>query len=314
MEYFVAVAEELHFGRAARRLHMSQPPLSTQIQRLEQEVGVRLLRRTKRSVELTAAGEVFLGEARATLRQAARAGERARAAARGELGRLDLGVVDAALYGVAPELIRRFTERCPQVELTVSERRGDEQLALIEEGRLHAGILHPPAHRPEVAVMELHTEPYVLALPEGHPLAAREGVTLAEACAQPLIQAPRSVNPEGYDSVIAACRERGLRPRIAREASPKQTIIALVAAGLGASVVPAALRRHPYPGVVYRPIEDAGFVLTTALAWRRRDPEPTVTALAEVARSLRAEWSRAEWSRAEWSRAERDGGERDRVE
>ncbi|GAA5063745.1 LysR family transcriptional regulator [Thermocatellispora tengchongensis] len=287
MEYFIAVAEELHFGRAAQRLHMSQPPLSTQIQRLEQEVGARLLRRTKRSVELTAAGEVFLQEARATVRQAARAAERARAAARGELGRLDLGVIDAALYGVAPQIIRRFTERYPGVELTVSERRGDEQVALIAAGKLHAGFVHPPVRQPAVAVEVLHTEPFVLAMPESHPLAARERVSLAQVCAHPLIQAPRSVNPEGHDSMIAICRERGLRPNIAREASPKQTIIALVAAGLGASVVPAVLARHPHPGVVYRPIEDGGFGISTALAWRRQNPEPTVLALLDVARELR---------------------------
>jgi DNA-binding transcriptional LysR family regulator len=287
MEYFVAVAEELHFGRAARRLHMSQPPLSTQIQRLEQEIGVRLLRRTKRSVELTAAGKVFLDEARATLRQAARAAGRARAADRGEVGRLDLGVIDAALYGVAPEVIRRFSERYPEVELTVSERRGDEQLALIAAGRLHAGFVHPSPGHPELVVEALHTEPFVLAMPETHPLAAREHVSLAEVCAQPLIQAPRSVNPEGYDRMIGICRERGLRPNIAREASPKQTIIALVAAGLGVSVVPAALRRHPYPGVVYRPVEDAGLTITTALAWRRQNPDPTVLAFLDVARELR---------------------------
>ncbi|WP_344896040.1 LysR substrate-binding domain-containing protein [Nonomuraea antimicrobica] len=269
MEYFVAVAEELHFGRAATRLHISQPPLSMQIQRLEEEVGVELLRRTKRSVQLTAAGKVFLEEARATLRQARRATDLARRAARGDLGRLSIGVIDSALYGLVPPMVRRFTERYPDVEITVTERRIHEQLDLVARGALDLGFVHPPVERPELEAEAVHHEPFVLAVPEGHPLAGAQDVSLAQACAQPLIQPPRELNPVGHDSLLAICHQHGVYPNIVREASPKQTIIALVAAGLGASVLPEAVRHSGYPGVVYRPIEDGRFGITTSVVWAR---------------------------------------------
>ncbi|MEU6717527.1 LysR substrate-binding domain-containing protein [Nonomuraea sp. NPDC046802] len=282
MEYFVAVAEELHFGRAAARLHISQPPLSMQIQRLEQEVGVELLRRTKRSVQLTAAGKVFLEEARATLRQAGRAAELARRAAKGDIGRLAIGVIDAALYGLVPPLVRRFTERHPDVDVTVTERRIHEQIDLVARGELDVGFVHPPVEHPDLAVEAVRHEPFVLAVPEDHPLAAAEDVTLAQACAQPLIQPPRELNPIGHDSLLALCHQHGAHPTIAREASPKQTIIALVAAGLGASVLPEAVRNSGYPGVVYRPIEGGRFGITTSLIWSRRHLEPSARLFVDL--------------------------------
>ncbi|AZM47716.1 LysR family transcriptional regulator [Streptomyces sp. WAC 06738] len=287
MEYFVAVAEELSFTGAARRLHMSQPPLSMQIQQLEREIGVPLLDRSRRRVALTAAGEVFLEEARATLRQVARAAELARDAARGEAGRLDVGVVDAALYSLVPPIVRRFTELYPRVELSVSARRMDEQIELVSAGGLDVGFVHPPVAHAELAVEAAYTEPCVLVAPEDHPLAGSGPVPLAEIVAYPLIGPPRSVNPSAHDSVFAYCHERGLYPEIVREASPKQAIVALVAAGLGVSLLPAALMNHPHPGVVYRPVDDDGFGITTSLLWRRDDARPATLAFLEVARELR---------------------------
>ncbi|SDD50287.1 LysR family transcriptional regulator [Actinokineospora iranica] len=286
MEYFVAVAEELHFGRAARRLRISQPPLSTQIQRLEDELGVLLLERTKRSVALTAAGAVFLDEARDTLRRVGQAAERARRAARGDLGKIAIGVIESALYSVAPPVIRHFCARFPEVEISVTESRISTQLADLAEGKLDVGFVHPQAPHPELAEEPLLTEPLLAVVPDSHPLAARRELSLADLCAQPLIMIPREVNPPLHDQFIARCHRLALAPAISREAWPKQTVVALVAAGLGLSVLPACMKRLGHPEVVYRPITDSGIDVTTSLVWRKADTAPTTSAFLDSAREV----------------------------
>ncbi|MFW6723435.1 LysR family transcriptional regulator, partial [Streptomyces sp. MAR4 CNY-716] len=185
MRYFIAVAEELHFGRAATRLHMAQPPLSRQIRQLEASVGTRLLDRSRRGVTLTTAGRVFLEEARATVRQADRAVERARRAARGETGRLAVGFIDAAIYSVVPPVVRRFSQEYPAVELSVTELRIPDQIREVGEGRLHAGFVHPPVSDPRLAVESMFTEPLTVALPTGHRLAGLAAVDLADLAGTP---------------------------------------------------------------------------------------------------------------------------------
>ncbi|WP_158884958.1 LysR family transcriptional regulator [Amycolatopsis anabasis] len=286
MEYFIAVAEELHFGRAARRLRISQPPLSMQIQRLEAELGVQLLERTKRNVALTAAGAVFLDEARETLRRVSRATERARRAARGDLGKLAIGVIESALYSVVPPVIRHFCTRFPEVEISVTESRIATQLRDLAEAKLDVGFVHPPLRHPELAEETLFTEPLLAVIPDSHPLAAQREVSLAQLCAQPLIMIPREINPPLHDRFIARCHQLALEPVISREAWPKQTVVALVAAGLGLSALPACMQRLGHPGVVYRPLTDSQIDVTTSLVWRKTDTAPTTLAFLDSAREV----------------------------
>lgn len=286
MRYFIAVAEELHFGRAAARLHMAQPPLSRQIRRLEEAVGARLLDRGRRGVALTAAGRVFLGEARATVRQADRAVELTRRAARGERGRLAVGFIDAAIYSVVPPVVRRFAQVYPDVELNVTELRIPDQIREVAEGRLHAGFVHPPVADPRLAVESVFTESLAVALPAGHRLAGRARVDLADLDGTPLVQFPREINPPLFDDVIALCRAAGFTPPALREASPKQTIIGLVAAGLGASLLPASLANLRRDGVVYRPLAGPGLTVDTSVIWRRTDRDPALHAFLRVVREV----------------------------
>lgn len=284
MQSFVAVAEELHFGRAAARLHISQPPLTKQIQQLEQAMGVRLLERTKRKVELTAAGLVFLDEARNVLRQTEQAVELARRADRGETGHLAVGFIDAAIYSVVPSVVQRFAERHPEVELSLTELRIPNQVRAVAERRLDVGFVHPPINHEAVQVESILVEPLIVALPQTHRLASEGEVVLAELASEALIQFPRSINPSLYDEIVGLCRSSGFSPRIVREATPKQTIIGLVSVGLGVSLLPACLQNLRRTGVVYLPIRGRTLSIETSIIYRREQPSPVLKAFLDVVR------------------------------
>jgi DNA-binding transcriptional LysR family regulator len=288
-ESFVAVAEELHFGRAAERLNISQPPLSKQIQQLEARMGVKLLDRSNRRVELTEAGCVFLEEARAVLRRSGQAVELARRAERGETGRIAVGFIDAAAYSMVPEVVKRFLDLYPEVELSLVERRIPDQVRAVVERRLDVGFIHPPVAHPALAVESVLVEPLIVALPAGHRLAATAEVALSELAGEPLIQFPRTINPPLYDEVVALCRASGFEPRIVREASPKQTIIALVSVGLGVSLLPACMEKLKRGGVAYRPIRGANLAIDTSVIYRRSDASPVLKAFLEVVREAAVE-------------------------
>ncbi|PKA45071.1 LysR family transcriptional regulator (plasmid) [Rhizobium sullae] len=284
MQSFVAVAEELHFGRAAARLHISQPPLTKQIQQLEQFMGVRLLERTKRKVELTPAGRVFLDEARAVLHQTEQAVELARKADRGETGHLAVGFIDAAIYSVVPSVVRRFTERYPEVELSLTDLRIPNQVRAVVERQLDIGFIHPPVVHKALKVESILVEPLIVALPETHRLASEAEVPLADLASEALIQFPRSINPSLYDEIIGLCRSSGFSPRIVREATPKQTIIGLVSVGLGVSLLPACLQNLRRSGVVYRPIQGRSLSIDTSIIYRREQPSSVLKAFLEIVR------------------------------
>lgn len=284
MQSFVAVAEELHFGRAAVRLHISQPPLTKQIQQLEQAMGVRLLERTKRKVELTVAGRVFLDEARAVLHQTGQAVELARKAGRGETGHLSVGFIDAAIYSVVPTIVRQFTERYPEVELSLTDLRIPNQVKLVAERQLDIGFVHPPIVHKALRVESILVEPLIVALPETHRLAAETEIALADLAPEALIQFPRSINPSLYDEIVGLCRSSGFSPRIVREATPKQTIIGLVSVGLGVSLLPACLENLRRSGVVYRPIRGRNLSIDTSIIYRREQPSPVLKVFLDIVR------------------------------
>lgn len=271
MRQFVAVAEELHFGRAAARLHIAQPPLSQSIKRLEEQLQCQLLARTNRKVELTPAGHVFLEEARRTLGQAEEAVRLARRAASDELAELRLTFVSAALFELLPAALRAYRERRPHVQIHLDERPTEAQLADLASGRVDLGILHPPVKALEgVEVRTVAVDPLVVALPRGSALARAKQLSLSQLAGKPLVLFPHIQGPALHRRIVQACRRAGFVPDIAQEARQMHTILSLVAGGLGLSLVPRSAQSMGVAGVVYRPLSDApeDLVWELAIAWR----------------------------------------------
>ena len=257
---FVAVAEELHFGRAALRLHMTQPPLTQAIAQMERALGVMLFDRTRRRVALTPAGEALLPDVRDFLERAQALPVRARAAAAGEVGRVRLAFVSTIGFERLPEWVRDFRVLCPQVALELVEATGDVQRALFARGELDAGlVLHSPgAAPPELARLAVGEEPLVLALPERHPLAQAPRLAWAEVLAEPLVIFPRRILPSLHDAIFALYHAAGRVPVVAQEAIQMQTIVNLVWGGLGVAWVPESVTQFRREGVVYRAADAFG--------------------------------------------------------
>jgi DNA-binding transcriptional LysR family regulator len=251
---FVAVAEELHFGRAAARLHMTQPPVTQAIAQLEKTLGVMLFDRTRRRVALTPAGEALLPEVRELLARAQALPSRARAAAAGEVGRVRLAFVSTIGFERLPAWVREFRIQCPDVALELVEATGDVQLEAFARGEIDAGLmLHSPGFAPPgLERLAVSQEPLVLALPAKHPLARVDKVPLADALAEPLVIFPRRIVPSLHDAIFGLYHAAGLVPELAQEAIQMQTIVSLVWGGLGVAWVPASVTQFRREGVVYR--------------------------------------------------------------
>jgi DNA-binding transcriptional LysR family regulator len=279
---FVALAEELHFGRAAARLHMTQPPLTQAIAGLETALGVRLFDRTRRSVQISPAGAALLPDVRELLARAQALPELARAAAAGELGRLRLAFVSTVGFELLPRWVRAFREQWPQVALELIEATGDVQLELLVRGEVDAGfVLHSPGFSaPGLAQALIASEPLVVALPESHPLVAEERPALKSLLTEPLVIFPRRILPSLFDAIFALYNAAGRTPQVAQEAIQMQTIVNLVSAGLGMAWVPQSVRQFQRPGVVYRsvgwPRGRAVPACETSLVWRADAVSPAL--------------------------------------
>lgn len=278
---FAVLAETLHFGRAAERLHMTQPPLTLAIQQLERRLGTPLFERSKRSVALTPAGAALLEPARALLRQAAALPALARGAARGVQGRLRLAFVSTVGYGPLPGWLRGFRAAWPGIEVELREATGDVQLEAFRRGELDAGfVLHAPGHAPALPGLSIGVEPMVLALPEAAPRRWRADELLRE----PLVIFPRAIAPSLYDAVLAFYHRHRATPAIAQEAIQMQTIVNLVSAGLGIALVPRSMTLLQRPGIAYRPLPAAlaegAPSCETRLVWRA-DAPPSVQRFVE---------------------------------
>ena len=289
VRYFVVVAEELHFGRAARRTRVAQPALSKQVRSLESELGVELLDRGRRQVGLTDAGRAFLEEAYAILDRVGQAERTAVRAARGEIGRLAVGFTGMTLYGIFPEAVRAFGARFPGVDLAVQERCTRTLSEGLLSGDLQVGLLHPPVaeHAADaLAVDVVRAEPLIAALPEGHPLSGREEISVADLADDAFVAFPRDEGPEQYDETVAFCRRAGFSPRVANETASPQTVIGLVAAGVGVSLVWESMGNLKRPGVVYSRLAEPAPRMATAVAWRRGNPSAVVKNFVEVVKGL----------------------------
>ncbi len=254
LRYVVTVADTLHFGQAAERLHLSQPPLSQQIRQLETELGVSLFHRTKRHVELTDAGRMFVEEARVILAQAAHASNLALRVNQGEVGQLSIGAAGPADARIFVDILRAFARRHPQIRMVVRNMASAEQARAINEGRLHVGFVALPIDEPELATETILRRPIVIALPRNHPLASRARVPLQALANEPHIMFTRRMGPRLFDAVVGACREAGFTMHIAHEVDNLYTACALVAAGLGVCFVPAGIQQKHSNAVVLRPV------------------------------------------------------------
>ncbi|HEY9854276.1 MAG TPA: LysR substrate-binding domain-containing protein [Stenomitos sp.] len=291
LRYFVAVAEELHFGRAAQRLQMAQPPLSQQIRALEGELGVELFERTRRSVRLTSAGKAFLAETYRTLAQADHAVDVARRVSRGEMGRLKVGFVSSAAYNVVPDLIRLFRSQYPDILLELRELTGDMQLENLRSGQIDLGFYRlDPGYAQQLreGTFQVETvlrEPFLIALPEQHPLAMQPELTLAMLEGEPFVLFPRHQSPSFYDLIVRLCQEAGFSPTIVQEAMLMQTIVSLVAAGIGVALVPASLEHLRRTGIVYRRLVEPQAFAELSAIWRADDASPVLERFLAVMRT-----------------------------
>lgn len=291
LRYFVAVAEESHFGRAAARLHMTQPPLSQTIQSLEGTLGTPLFVRTKRRVALTPAGAALLPEAQRILQQASALPDLARRAASGESGLLSLSFVSTADYSVLPPLLREFRERHPQVRIELREATTDVQLDDLMQNRIDAGLLIPPLHdkaRAELDYITVLSEPLILAAPRGlKALRGKSLVPLGAVADMPLIIFPRRISPAFHDAIVGCFRDAGLTPHIGQEAIQMQTIVGLVSAGMGIALVPQSVSNLKRPGVEYKPLAGKPVLIETGLAWRRDNMSAVLHTFLELLRKKR---------------------------
>ncbi len=284
LRYFLAVAEEANFTRAAARLGIGQPPLSQQIQALERELGTPLFRRTHAGAELTEAGEAFLVEVRRVLADVERAADTARRIARGEAGRLRLGFTASAAFNPrVPRLIRDFRRQWPLVQLVLEETNTAGLLDALRNGRLDAAFIRytPSALPAGLDLMRFPDEPMLIAVPAAHPLAQHASAPLRALAGEPFILFPRSFGSSLYDEILSVCRESGFSLQITQEAPQMSSIVNLVAAELGVSVVPASTAQMQLPGVRYVSIEGRVPLARLALA-----THPATRASAPVVRHL----------------------------
>jgi len=286
LRYFVTVAEELHFGRAAARLYIVQPSLSQQIQQLEEELGFPLLRRTKRSVELTDAGKVFLTEARRVLAQVQEAKRAAQRAYRGEMGRLVVGYISSSTYDLLPMMLSAYRERFPDVDVALRELTSQEQLRALEEESIQVGLLRLPINNPLIRVEVVRREPIVCVLPEGHPLATYEQIAVSLLENEPFVLQAAQRGGGYYRQLMNICLSAGFTPTVIQEVTEMHTIVSLVAAGMGVSLVPISVKNIRSQGVVYRELAATSILTEMATAWLHDSHSAIVQNFLAVAREV----------------------------
>ena len=283
---FLAVAEERHFGRAAQRLSMTQPPLSLSIQQLEASLGVALFVRNSRGVSLTPAGEALVSPARALLDGAAAAAREAREVAQGVAGRLQVGFAGTVLYRGLPPILRAFAADHPRLRLTLRELSSSDQLIELQHGRLDAGFVHTtrvPAGFSQVLVSR---QPFVACLPAGHPLAEADTLPVARLAGHPYVAIARAVSPDYHDRLLALCADHGFAPDVRVELRHWLSVVSVVAQGLGVALVPAALAQAGLPGAVFRPVAEPTPPYETHCLWKSGREQAALGAFVQAVRAV----------------------------
>jgi DNA-binding transcriptional LysR family regulator len=287
IKYFVAVAEELNFRRAAERLHMEQPPLSRQIRQLEEELGVELLQRSRQGVALTEAGKAFLDESRLTLAQAERSAQVAKQFNGGQPKKLAIGFSICAFDRVLTQMIQTFREQSPGVTIELKELHTTPQMQALLTGDIDIGFVHLPImQQPEILTQVVLHEPLVVALPPAHPLASFPVISPALLADEPFIIFPRAIKPDFYDLIMALCQQAGFQPKIVQEATPPEIAVSLVEAGVGIALMAAGAANRHSADIVYRPIADSAPYLDIAVAWHRERSGELVNQFLDVVKQF----------------------------
>jgi DNA-binding transcriptional LysR family regulator len=289
LRHFVALAETLNYHRAAERLHISQPPLSASIRKLEEELGVRLFERTRRGTHLTPAGEAALADARRALFHTEQFGRTAAATARGEAGTLRIGFIGSATYSLMPRLMPLFRARYPDVELVLSESTTQRLIEQVEQGDLDAGLLRfPMVQATQARMTPIERDVFVAALPEGHPLLAKPKLKLSDLASEAFVMYSAQAVPGLHAMALLACQQAGFVPQVQQEAVQVQTVVSLVESGLGVALVPSVATRHAMPGVVFRKVHGPGAAteIGIALLWRPDTETPAARRFRETLVSL----------------------------
>ncbi len=287
LRYFAVLAEELHFGRAAQRLAITQPPLSSAIKALEEELGVQLLLRSSKHVELTPAGAAFLEEARQILQRVERASSVAKAVAKGMRGRLEIGITGSLLYREVPAIVKDFNAAAPGIELLLHEMSTAEQLDALLHGQLHAGFVNASAVPPQLESLPLEDDEFVLCLPEDHPRAHQAEADLRELASESFVMFSREVSPANYDNVIAIFSRIGIHPRTVHAARQWLTIVAMVAHGLGISLVPSSIARSRVDGVRFVRFSGDSVRAPALLVWNPGNLSPVLASFLQSASATR---------------------------
>ena len=269
LRYFIALAEELHYGRAAQRLAISQPPLSVAIQQLEASVGARLFDRDSKGVRLTPAGQAFRASAQGLLDRAEDACAQAREVQAGEVGRLRLGFVGSTLFNGLSAWLQAFQASHPKVEVVVVELNSQDQIDALLADELELGLVHTDRLPPALASAPLYSEPFLACLPASHPLAAQEEIELASLSDQPFILFSRKGSPDYHARIVEICRQHGFYPRLQHEGRHWLSVVSLVSQGMGVSIVPAAFQRAGIQGAVFRPLAEGIETSAVFAAWRK---------------------------------------------
>lgn len=276
LRYFLAVAEELHFGRAALRLQMAQPPLSQQIKQLEAELGVQLFARTRRQVSLTAAGAVLQHEAKALLVQLEQAVSKTQQADRGEVGSLAIAFVSSAMYSLLPNYLKQFREQYPQVAIFLHELSTQEQIQGLLENRLDIGFMRPPVEHKTLNVKSVLQESLVAALSVNHRLATQKKISIGDLQYESFVLFPRAKATHLYDQIISVCQQGGFSPKIVQQAAQMQTILSLVTAELGVAIVPESLCNLQRRGVCFIPFIETTSLSEVCMVWSQSKVLPVV--------------------------------------
>lgn len=274
LRYFLVLADELHFGRAARRLSISQPPLSLNIQQLEASVGARLFERDSKGVRLTAAGRAFREAAATLLAQAEQARLEAREIAAGAVGRLRVGFVGSMLYRGLSQQLKQFEADQPGIHIALTELNSQEQIDALLHGQLDVGFIHTGRVPDELAARLVHREPFVCCVPAGHALAKRRTIALPALRGEPFVLFSRQASPDYYARIFDMCAAEGFYPRIRHEVRHWLSVVSLVSQGMGVAVVPAALQRSGLAGAVFRPLKASTVPSEVYCAWKGAPDHP----------------------------------------
>ncbi|MFT9816758.1 LysR substrate-binding domain-containing protein [Lysinibacillus sp. NPDC056185] len=284
MRYFIMVAEELNFSRAAERLRMAQPPLSQEIRKLEVELGVQLFHRTKRMVELTDAGKIFLEGSQQTLLQLERTIKETQLAAEGKIGSLIIGFVDST--EIVIEVLNKFRERFPKIHLILREMTTEQQLKALYEKQIHIGFIRSKQNNGILSSEVCSEESLKLVLQQDHPFALLPDIPLRLLIDEPFILFPRHMGPNFYDLIISYFWDHGVSLNVVQEAIQMQTIVNLVATGMGVSVVPSSVESYKHPGVIYKKIQETTPKVNLYVSWREDEKSAVVNHFLTVVREM----------------------------